>query len=118
MSASALARFTAQAARARAAHWPSQVLCPDGRSRTAAKSPSKTRRQPQEHGAGWVLRTEATFNFLPTPASGWRPSIGDTLTLQTCATEPTEEGTEWRVVELIAGATSGEPSARCFRLDD
>lgn len=118
MSASALARFTAQAARARAAHWPAQVRCPDERVRSVAKSPSKIRRQPHEHGAGWVLRTESTFNFLPTPASGWRPSIGDTLTLVTCTTEPDAEGTQWRVAELIAGSSSGEPSVRCFQLDD
>ena len=118
MSASSLARFTAQAARARAALWPAQVLCADSRSRAVAKSASKTKRSPQEHGAGWVLATEATLNFLPAPASGYRPAIGETLTLQTCASEPTEEGTQWRVVELIAGGSSGEPSARCIRLDD
>jgi hypothetical protein len=115
----ALARFTASAARARAKVWPSTVLCADGRQRAVAKSPTRIVRQPQELGAGWVLATEATINFIPIPGgTSYVPAIGETLTLVECAPEPAEVGTKWRIMELRARSASGEASARCRRLDE
>ncbi len=115
----ALARFVASAARARAKLWPSTMVCADGRRRVVAKSPTRIVRQPQQLGAGWVLAAEATVNFIPVPGgTSYVPTIGETLTLVECGPEPAEVGTKWRIMELRAAGAAGEASARCHRLDE
>lgn len=114
--ASATARFNRLAFATRRESWPVTVTAGAVTGIKAAKSPTRSRRVPNEQGSGWTQQAQATFNFAA--AGTYVPALGADFTI-TASETATEIGEIYRCFDFLPAnpATGADHRCVCFRLD-